>query len=88
MIPLRVLTGCDHNSGFYGIDKKAVIDQVQQFPESHNFLKQKCGSVLPITNESIADLQTFVIRYIYNDTKRTELPDVRAAKWKELKNRI
>ena len=28
IIPLHVMTGCDHTSGFYGIGKKTVADRV------------------------------------------------------------
>lgn len=86
LIPLHILTGCDHNSGFYGVGKKTIVDRVEKSSEAHNLLK-KCGTVLPVTQEIINDLQKFVIRYIYRDTKHKTLAEVRAAKWSVLKKK-
>ena len=86
IIPLHVLTGCDHNSGFYGVGKKAVIDRLQKCKEAH-YLLAKCGTQLPITGEVINDLEQFVIRYIYCDTRNKTLTEARAAKWAALKKK-
>ena len=86
IIPLHVLTGCDHNSGFYGVGKKAVIDRLQNYKEAHNLLA-KCGTQLPVTKEIINDLEQFVIRYIYCDTRNKTLAEARAAKWAALKKK-
>ena len=86
LIPLHVLTGCDHNSGFYGVGKKTVVDHVEKSSEAHSLLK-RCGTILPVTQEIIHDLQKFVIRYIYRDSKHKTLAEVRAAKWSVLKKK-
>ena len=86
LIPLHVLNKCDHNSGFYGVGKKTIMDRVEKSSEAHNLLKS-CGTTLPVTQEIIDDLQKFVIRYIYHDTKHKTLAEVRATKWSVLKKK-
>ena len=79
LIPLHVLTGCDHNSGFYGIGKKTIVDRVEKSAEAHSLLKS-CGTIIPVTQEIINDLQKFVIQYIYHHTKHKTLTGMKAAK--------
>ena len=86
LIPLHVLTGCDHNSSFYGVGKKTTVDRVEKSSEAHNLLKS-CGTILPVTQEIIDDLQKFVIWFIFHDTKHKTLAKARAAKWSVLKKK-
>ena len=86
MIPPHVLTGSDHNSSCYGVGKKTIMDRVEKSSEAHNLLKS-CGTTLPVTQEIIDDLQKFVTRYIYHDTKHKTLAEVRAKKWSVLKKK-
>ena len=86
IIPLHVLTGCDHNSAFYAAGKKAVTDRLQKSQEAHNLLS-KCGTQLPVTDEILSDLERFVIKYIYADAKHKTLAEARAAKWQAMKRK-
>ena len=79
IIPLYVLTGCSYRN-------KAVIDRLQKCKEAHNLLA-KCNTQLPVTKEIINDLEQFVIRYIYCDTRNKTLAEARAAKWAALKKK-
>ena len=81
IIPLHVLTGCDHNSGFYGVSKKMIADRSKKSVEAQNLLLS-CGTQLPVTQRIISDLEKFVIRHVYNDSKNKTLGDARAAKWR------
>ncbi len=63
IIPLHVLTGCDHNSGFYGVSKKLIADHLKNSKEAQHF-QGACGTQLPVTQEVISDLEQFDIRYI------------------------
>ena len=58
VIPLPVLTGCDHNSGFYGTSKKRTADCLETSEEAQKLLAD-CGTQLPVTEEVIRDLQFF-----------------------------
>ena len=86
IIQLHVLTGCDHNSGFYGASKKLITERLQSSEEAHGLLAT-CGSQLPVPQEVIDDLERFVIRYVYCDNKNATLGEVRAAKWKAQKKK-
>ena len=81
IIPLHVLTGCDHSSGFYGASKKVIADRLEKSKEAQDLLAT-CGTHLPVTQEVISDLEQFVIRYVYGDTKNKNPRDARAAKWR------
>ena len=86
IIPLHVLTGCDHNSGFYGASKKLIADRLQGSKQAHDLLAA-CGKQLPATKAVIDDLELFVIRYIYCDAKNRTLGELRAAKWRSQKKK-
>lgn len=86
IIPLHVLTGCDHNSGFYGASKKLIADRLEKSDEARKLLSA-CGTQLPVTQEIISDLEKFVIRFVYGDTKSKTLGDARAAKWRAQKKK-
>ena len=45
IIPLHVLTGCDHNSGFYGASKKLIANRVEKSKETQDLLAV-CGEQL------------------------------------------
>ena len=87
IIPLHVLTGCDHNSGFYGVGKKLIADRSETSVAAQRLLSA-CGTQLPVTQSIINDLEQFVIQYVYNDTKSKTLGEVRAAKWRAQKKSI
>ena len=86
IIPLHVLTGCDHNSGFYGASKKLVADRLEKSEEARKLLSA-CSTQLPVTHEVITDLEKFVIRFVYGDTKSKTVGDARAAKWRAQKKK-
>ena len=63
IIPLHIMTGSDHTSAFYGVGKKVVADRVSKYAEARNLLIS-CGASLDLTDEAIADMSTFVIKYV------------------------
>ena len=60
IIPLHVLTGCDHNSGFYGASKKLITDRVEKSKKAQD-LQAVCGIQLLVIQEIISNLEQFVI---------------------------
>ena len=86
IIPLHVLTGCDHNSGFYGASKKVIAGRIQSCSEARHLL-ESCGRELPATRRVFEDLQQFVIKYIYSDDKIDTLAEARAKKWRMMKRK-
>ena len=71
---MHVLTGCHHNSGFYGVGKKLIADPLQSFQEAHSLL-EACGSQLPVPQKVLRDLEQ-------SGGKNTTLAHVKAAKWR------
>ena len=86
IIPLHIITGSDHTSGYYGIGKKAVADRVKQSSEAQNLLTS-CGSSLELTKETRQNMTKFVIKYVYNDTVSSTPAEARVAKWKKQKKK-
>ena len=86
LIPLHVITGSDHNSGFYGLGKKSIADRVESSMEAKRLLS-RCGTELPATQSTLGDLETFVIKYIYNDKKSKSITEARASKWRMQKKK-
>ena len=66
IIPLHIITGSDYTSGFYGVGKKVVADHVSKSAEARNLLVS-CGASLDLTDEAIANMNKFVIKYVSND---------------------
>ena len=60
IIPLHVITGRDHNSGFYGVSKQVVSDRIQGRKEAHDLLAS-CDTELPASKEVLDDLGKFVM---------------------------
>ena len=84
LIPFHVMTGCDANSCFYGHGKLLLYDKMAKSAEAR-ILLSKCGESLPLSDDALDDLNTYVIRYIYGDVHSTSLELARAAKWKKQK---
>ena len=82
---LHVLTGCDHNSGFYGYGKKVVMDKVINCLESREVLSS-CGKELPLQEKVLEDLKTFVLKYIYCSNEKT-CGEAMAEEWKKRKKK-
>ena len=75
VVPLHVATGCDAVSSFFGIGKKTVWARVEKSAEARDLL----------SNLSQENLNTFVIKYIYNDKLSKNLGEMRCNKWKRMK---
>ena len=68
LIPVRVITGCDHTSGFYGRGKKSVFEKLQKDQEAQHLL-QKVGDCLELSDDVRDDMRRFVILKIYGERK-------------------
>ena len=86
LILFYVLTGCDHNSGFYATSKKLTAECLKKTKEAHDLLAAS-GTQLPVTQDVISDLEQFVMQHVYGDTNSKTLADVRAAKGKAQKKK-
>ena len=86
IIQLHVLMGCDSNSGFFGHGKRKLFEICSKSLEAGDFL-QNCGNALPITEDIMADLKAFIVKYVYGDKKSKTISESQALKWKLQKNR-
>ena len=64
VIPLHVITRCDHTSDFYGFGKKSVFKKLQKGQETQHLL-QKVGECLELLNGMRDDMRRFVLWKIH-----------------------
>ena len=63
IIPLHVITGSDHISGFYGHRKKKVLAKVVSDPEARKLLR-RVGENLQLEEDVRADMKSFVLSIV------------------------
>ena len=80
IIPFYMLTGDDHNSGFYDRGKKLIHDRIMYSHDSR-LLLESVGDSLDMSEETAKDMSTFVIKYVYNDHDSDTLAEARAVYW-------
>ena len=85
IIALYNLSGGDHNNGFYGRGKKAIIEKAMKSSEAKQLLKH-CGDVLPIPTHVLDNLKKFVIKFIYG-SQEEGCAETRAKQWKKMKKK-
>ena len=56
IIPLHVITGRDHTSGFYGHGKKPVLEKVMMDPDARELLG-RVGESLEMEDDVRADIE-------------------------------
>ncbi len=86
LISFHVMTGCDANSCFYGHGKTLLYEKMVKNLEARSLLL-KCGESLPLNEDVLEDLKSYVIRYVYGDARSSSLDLARAAKWKGQKKK-
>ena len=71
---------------FYCHGKLSLYDKMARSFEARNLLS-KCGQHLPLTVETLDDIRSYVIRYVYSDTVSSSVDEARATKWEKQKNK-
>ena len=79
IIPLHVITGSDHTSGFYGHGKKKVLEKVITDPEARELLG-RVGGRLELEDEVRADMKAFVLSNVYVESADVTCGQARASK--------
>ncbi|MCG8430912.1 MAG: hypothetical protein MJA29_07055 [Candidatus Omnitrophica bacterium] len=82
IIPLHVISGSDHTSGFYDHGKEKILQKVVKDPEARKFL-QRVGQNLDLEDDVREDMKTFVVCKIYGEKEK----NARAAKWRRMKRK-
>ena len=83
IIPLHIITGSDHTSGFYGHGKKQVLQKLTTDPQTRKLLA-RVGESLELEEEVRSDMKAFVLSKVYAENADTCGQD-RASKWHKLK---
>ena len=86
IIPLHVITGSDHTSGFYGHGKKKVLEKVKINSEARELLG-RVGESLELKHDVRADMKAFVLSVIYAESADVSCGQARVSKWHKLKNK-
>ena len=86
IIPLHVITGSDHTSGFYGHGKKKVLEKVMAVAEARELLGQ-VGESLELKDEVRADMKAFVLSIVYGESAGVTCGQARASKWQNMKKK-
>lgn len=86
IIPLHVITGSDHTSGFYGHGKKKVMETVISDPEARKLLG-RIGESIDLEDSIRADMKTFVLSCIYGESADATCGQARASKWQKMKKK-
>ena len=85
IIQLHVMTGCDHNCGFYGRGEKMAMEKIFKSSEARNLLSA-CGETLPIQPNVLNGLKMFVLKYIYGRNE-VSCAEARAEQWRKMKKK-
>jgi hypothetical protein len=67
LVQFHVTTGCDANSCFYGHGKSTLYDKMVKSVECHRLLSN-CGESLPLKEDVLNDLISYVTWFVYGDT--------------------
>ena len=86
IVPLHVLTGSDHTSGFYGHGKKPLLQKLMKDPEARVLLGQ-VGESLELKDEVKADMKAFIFSKVYGEDIALICGQARASKWQKLKRK-
>ena len=86
LIQFHVMTGCDANTCFYGNGKTTLYDKMAKSVEARRILS-KCGESLPLNEDALNELVSYVIRFVYGDLHSSPLDLVRTAKWRGQKKK-
>ena len=86
IIPLHILTGSDHTSGFYGHRKKVILEKVMTDPEARELLEQVGES--PVLDDKVRKYMTvLVLSHVYAESADVTCAQARASKWHKLKKK-
>ena len=86
IIPLHVITGGDHTSGFYGHGKKDVLQKAMNDPGARNLLA-RVGEKLVLDEGVRTDMKGFVVSQVYGESVDASCGEARASKWQKLKKK-
>ena len=87
IIQLHVLTSSDSTSGFLGRDKNVVVKNVLKNIEDAKLLQDDLGKSLTMPEAVYKKIILFVLRYVYNDKRSSNIAELRSLVWRRMKNK-
>ena len=86
IIPLHVVTGSDHTSGFDGQGKKKLLQKVINDPGPRELLG-RVGENLELQDKVKDDMKAFVLSKVCDERADTTCGHARATKWHKMKKK-
>jgi len=86
IIPLHVISGSDHTSGFFGYGKKKLLQKCENDSQSVELLRQ-VGLSLQLQDDTKADMRSFILRKVYDESPDITCRQDRTSKWKRMKKK-
>ena len=86
IIPLHVISGSDHTSGFYGCDKKRLLQKIINDPAARDLLSM-VGASTECREEVKTDMKSFVLSKMYSANFGSTCAEARATKWRTMKKK-
>ena len=83
---IYVISGCDSVSGFYGHGKKTIVKKALASPDSCNSLLN-LGKKVPFDGSKIHEVEEFVLKCVYAETKIQSTNISRAKSWNKMKKK-
>ena len=85
VVPFHIITGCDHNSGFFGRGKKSLFEKLKKDRQAQELL-QEVGESLTLEDSVRLNMKRFVLWKMYGENTDS-CAKARASKWKKLKKK-
>ena len=86
IVPLHVISGNDHTSGFLGQGKTKIFKKCINDPQSRQLL-QRVGENLQLQNDIKQEMKLFVLRNVYDECSNVTCGKARALKWNKMKKK-
>ena len=86
IVPLHVISGSDHTSGFYGHGKTKIFKKCVNDPQLRQLL-QRIGENLQLTNDIKQEMKLFVLRNVYDECSNVTCGKAIALKWNKMKEK-
>ena len=87
VVSFHAITGADAVSGFYRQSKKSILKRLMKSPEEATSFLESIGRVNSNVEIDESSAERFIIKFVYNDDKNTQLHTARAMKWRKMKNK-
>ena len=82
IIPLHIISGCDHHSGFFGHGKKSFFEKVKRDRSARDIL-DRIGENIDLSDDVFEDMKIFILSKMYSESV-SSCGEARASKWRKI----